>query len=142
MLNLLRAIVFKILEFFTDSFVTISQEFGTQDVRTTQDRESTVDRDDMFYRGFGKLEELIMLECDKLNHISEKEIAGPNIKILVIRHSPLTNFSFKDQGVMDVGIPVLRGFTLKETSIHKIFIPDGVYSSLKIIDLSRNFWSN
>ena len=38
----------------------------------------------------------------------------------------------------DVGMFVLRDFTMKNTSISEICIPEGVYSSLETVDLSHN----
>ena len=52
-----------------------------------------------------RLEELILIECRSLERILPEEIAGPNIKALVIEGAPLIDhFIFENQVTVDVGM--------------------------------------
>jgi hypothetical protein len=86
------------------------------------------------------LQVLVLIECRGLKSILPREIAGPNIKVLVIQGSPITNFSFENQGMRHFVMGVLRDFSLRNTSISEICIPGGLYPSLKTVDLSDNIW--
>lgn len=91
-------------------------------------------------RGLMRLEELILINCHGLKRILLEKIGAPAIKVLVIWGSPsVADFSFKDSGARAVLMPVLRDFTLKNTSISRICFPEGVYASLETVDLSGNF---
>lgn len=80
----------------------------------------------------GRLEELVLIECQKLKCIS--------IKVLAIESCPIAEFSFHDQETVNVSMPVLRDFTLKKTSISQIYITETVAPRLETADLSRNAW--
>lgn len=80
----------------------------------------------------GRLEELVLIECQKLKRIS--------IKVLAIESCPVAEFSFHDQETVNVSMPVLRYFTLKKTSISQICITETVAPRLETADLSRNGW--
>jgi Leucine-rich repeat (LRR) protein len=91
------------------------------------------------------LAELFLIECSGLQQILPEGIAAPNIKILAIDRCPIDNFSFQDQGILDVqnihlrvGMSFLRDFILTNTSISQISIPDCVSPRLETIDLSGN----
>lgn len=87
------------------------------------------------------LEELFLINCSGLEHILPEGIAADNIKILAIDGCPIGNFSFQDKGNVDVenfGTRFLTDFTLRNTSITEICIPEKAYPSLETIDLSTN----
>lgn len=86
------------------------------------------------------LKELVLIECRDLKRILQEGVAWPNIKVLAIESCPISEFSFQDQGTMDVDMRVLRDFTLKKTSITQIFIPESVSPKLETVDLSLNAW--
>lgn len=84
------------------------------------------------------LQVLVLTECWGLNNILPRDISGPNVKVLVIRDSPITNFGFEDQSTALVSKGALRELSLRHTSISEIYIPEGVYPSLETVDLSEN----
>jgi hypothetical protein len=88
-------------------------------------------------RPLKELKELILIDFGGAGGILWEEIAGPNMKVLVIRDCPISIFSFKEQGTMLVG-SVLRDLTLSGTQITEICIPEGVLPSLETLDLSEN----
>lgn len=91
-------------------------------------------------RDLMRLEELILIKCDGLKRILMEKIAAPRIKVLVIWGSlSVADFSFEDSVAMAVCMPVLRDFTLRNTSISRICFPEGAYPSLQTVDLSGNF---
>lgn len=75
-----------------------------------------------------------------LIRISQEGIAWPNIKVLAIESCPIAEFSFHDRETVNVSMPVLRDFTLKDTSISQICITETVAPRLETADLSRNAW--
>lgn len=86
----------------------------------------------------GSLEELVLIECHNLTRISQEGIAWPNIKVLAIESCEIAEFSFHDQETVNVSMPVLRDFTLKNTSISQICITETVAPRLETADLSEN----
>jgi Leucine-rich repeat (LRR) protein len=96
------------------------------------------------------LKELILLNCLELNYITpieelkllerldiyeSKVNISPrwkNVKVLTIYRSPITEFSFPTQDVMDA----LRDFTLGKTSISNICFPEDIFPRLEEVDLS------
>lgn len=83
-----------------------------------------------------RLKELILIHFNCPGGILWQEIAGPNIKLLVIRDCPID--IFKEQRTMDVAMGALIDFTLRKTRISEICIPEGVLPSLETLDLSEN----
>lgn len=86
----------------------------------------------------GSLEELVLIKCRNLIRISQEGIAWPNIKVLAIESCPIAEFSFHDRETVNVSMPVLRDFTLKDTSISQICITETVAPRLETADLSGN----
>lgn len=87
-------------------------------------------------RRLKELKELVFIRFRGQERILWKEIAGPNMEVLVISDCPISTFSFK-KGTMQVGT-VLRDFTLSGTDITKIHIHGDVLPSLETLDLSGN----
>ena len=90
------------------------------------------------------LRELYLIRCCHLRKILAEGTVAPNIEILAVDGCPIANFSFQEQGLLDVenihmrvGMR-LRDLILKNTSIAEVSIPEGVYPSLETIDLSEN----
>lgn len=82
------------------------------------------------------LKKLFLIQCSSLLRISPEGIAAPNMQVLAIDGCPIVNFNFQDQG--RVGMSSLRDFTLKNTKIYKVCIPEFFYPILETIDLSLN----
>jgi Leucine-rich repeat (LRR) protein len=89
-------------------------------------------------RPLKELKDLILIDFDGADGILWEEIAGPNMKVLVIRDCPISIFSFKEQRTMHIAMGALIDFTLTETRISEMCIPEGVLPSLETLDLSYN----